>query len=48
MAAPELRVGVPFTRLARSAFAAALAAGCGDDAVLMRRALEGVGPRSGR
>ena len=45
--ADRLGVDAPFTRLARSAFAAAVAAGCGDDddAVLVRRALEAAAPR---
>jgi 3-hydroxyisobutyrate dehydrogenase-like beta-hydroxyacid dehydrogenase len=43
--AKRLDVEAPFTRLARSLFADALAAGCGDedDAVLVRRALEAAG-----
>ncbi len=45
--ADRLAVDAPFTRLAHSAFAGALAAGCGeeDDAVVVRRALEAVRKR---
>jgi putative dehydrogenase len=45
--AGRLDVDAPFTRLARSAFAAAVADGCGedDDAVIVRRALEAAARR---